>query len=246
MVNMQRWRVHHTFERPLTVVNQIHSYPASGIELRYEGAKLVGVTHTFDVPEEQDRFWAGETSRKALSLLTDILQYWWGFPIRASTSAAELLAEDHADPATTKLRGGVSAPASTAIARPIPLPTQAILQAPPSRLPVWLRLANDARQADSPAHAVRNYYMIWEDMNDRRPKRTETEPWRLKLVRDFVSHGDKLKSASLQLFLATELGEPVMRYDPTDPAHRQLVIDARERARRLIEAELEPLLCPVL
>jgi hypothetical protein len=111
------------------------------------------------------------------------------------------------------------------------------------RLLVWLRLANEARNAASSANAIRNYYMIWEDEHGT-PEGTnaQTEALELKFVRHFVSHGEKLVDSKLLDFLKKQIGKHTEQYDPTDSTHQVLVERYRAIGRTLIESELECLI----
>jgi hypothetical protein len=64
----------------------------------------------------------------------------------------------------------------------------------PSRLGTWLPLANVARDETPPADALRDYFLILEDMLGR----DEPSIADIKYMRDFVSHGDRLTNPGLQ------------------------------------------------
>jgi hypothetical protein len=238
---MQHWQVVHTLDRPITVVKEVASYVDRGIDFTYEAGKLVQIRHSFSVKDGLGRLAAVETSRNVLSLIVDLIEFWWGNPVRIVESIPQLLSETTDDPGAV-LHGAVVAGMSVTVARAVRLPSPEALRSAPSRLHVWLRLANEAARATS-VEAVRNYYMIWEDMHAPDPPKAG-EPLRLKLIRDFVSHGKNLTNPDLLALLQQEFGRPVSQFDPLDPAHRELIDDERVRARQLMEAELSSLLIP--
>ncbi len=123
------------------------------------------------------------------------------------------------------------------------MPNPTIFTTSNTRLLVWLRLANEARNATIHADAIRNYYMISEDMHGRpQPSAAPTAEIELKFIRDFVSHGEALRNCCLLAFIQQELGRPVDQYDPTDNDQQQFVHRQRQLARELIEGELNRLL----
>jgi hypothetical protein len=131
-----------------------------------------------------------------------------------------------------------------------PPPTLSCVK-PIERLEVWLRLANDSRSAP-PAHAIRNYYMIWEDMphpsvedrDARRLKHKRAEE--LRWVRDFVSHRELTRSTDAITFLMDAKLDRggKLKYDPTDTDHEKSLGDQCRQARNFIEAEIEGFLTP--
>ena len=236
---MQLWRVVHHLQRSIAVVSNLPGYPHFGVSFGYENARIAHLAHEFEA-HDLSRSSAVDRSHRELQYILDILEFWWGHPARIAASTATLVSQE-AQESDTVLTGTVVAGASVSVARAVRLPTAEALKTAPARLPVWLRLANDASQSSSSADAVRNYYMIWEDKNGR-PTSGQREAQRLKFIRDFVSHGEPLSNPGLKAFLAKELGSPVVRYDPTDLNHRQLVADGCTRARVLIDGELRALL----
>ena len=123
------------------------------------------------------------------------------------------------------------------------MPDPKVFSHVPARLLAWLRLANDASGSNDPVDAIRDYYMIWEDMHPAwKIQDGPAEATDLKLTRDFVSHGGKLKNKDVLDFVERNLGRRIEQFDPTDRAQQQFVSSQRKSARDLIEAELDKLL----
>lgn len=106
------------------------------------------------------------------------------------------------------------------------------------RLPVWLHLTNHARVEEDNAHALRDYYMVLEDLpgKDKLP-----EIKRIRHARNFVSHGNKLYK-NTRAFLTNAIGQKVDCYNPREGSHCQLVLEWRNEARKLVESQLDTLL----
>jgi hypothetical protein len=237
---MPHWRVHHRLAKPIALANAVAKYPALGIELTAADGCLVGIVHVLAANDVHDRHAAILASKKLLALLLDVMEFSRGESIAIAESRPELI-EAASQRTGAKLAGTSTVGVSASVVRPVRLPTEARLLAAPARLAVWLRLANDAARSDSPADAVRNYYMIWEDMYGR-PDSAVPDAYRLKLVRDFVSHGEVLKNSDVLDLLEQELGTGVVQYDPTNHGHVKLVERTRRVGQKLIEVELMQLL----
>mgnify|MGYP007084712070 CR=1 FL=1 len=86
------------------------------------------------------------------------------------------------------------------------MPDPKVFSHVPARLPAWLRLANDASDSNDPVDAIRDYYMIWEDLHPAwKIQDGPAEATDLKLTRDFVSHGGKLKNKDVLDFVERNL-----------------------------------------
>lgn len=128
-----------------------------------------------------------------------------------------------------------------AIVKPVRFPDEVTLGGQP-RLKVWLRLAVGARPPASAADAIRNYYMIWEDMNPSTQPVAGSPDQELKFIRDFVSHGKPLNGAGVTTFLNREFGKPENHFDPHNQEHQNFLDGRRQWARNLVEAEIDKLL----
>jgi hypothetical protein len=233
-----RWKTTYTLAQAVEIDNPIGSYPDIGISLFYDtDGKLIRVEHQLDTEDTATVDDVFALSQQHLELFWEVLHYQRGFPLTISSRSAEQI---QAIPGAPSIRTSeVRLTFTAAICRVIEMPDQGLFTSPNSRLIVWLRLANEARSAVIDGDAIRNYYMIWEDMQGR-PTPTTAPPAanELKFVRDFVSHGEALRNRDLLAFIQAELGKPVNRYDPTDVDQQSLVRKHREQARQLVKSEL--------
>jgi hypothetical protein len=211
------------------------SYPTLGATLILDGSNISQVDHELTAEDSVSASEIAELSTQQLSILWDVIIYVSGNPARQADRRVQRVGTATAmSPLSTNLRTQTG---QSAIAHSVRLPSEAGLLPPNGRLHAWLRLANEARPPASPMDAIRNYYMIWEDMR-RRPTTTGSEEEELKFTRDFVSHGEPLKNKSLLAFLQRELGPGTQQYDPSNPIHQRFVEQRGEWARRLVESEI--------
>lgn len=226
---------------PVDVGNVITEYPDLGLSLAYDADnKLVRVDHYISYESNLTEDELVAMSQSHLKLFWELMHFRRGLPLQVSKHSVERLQADGSriSPHTNI----VSIQSRAAICRSITMPAPRFFTSAASRFPAWLRLANEARDAP-PVDAVRNYYMIWEDIHGT-PTRTNApaEALELKFVRDFVSHGESLKNSDLLTFLELKLGRHTRQFDPTDRSHRDLVNLYRTKARTLIESEIERLI----
>ncbi len=125
---------------------------------------------------------------------------------------------------------------TASIIHAVRLPEEEKILNAPGRLLAWLRLANDSRRPATAQDALRNYYMIWEDMHGRPGPGDRGEE--LKFVRDFASHA-KVENPALRAFLRRELGEDAPQFDPSNQKHAAYLERRRDWARSLVEAEID-------
>lgn len=234
-----QWKVTYALNR-VDVNNQVPTYPDLGVSVRYEDDKIVAVEHTLDTDDSMTDMQAITRSQQNLKLFWELLQYKRGVPIPISSRTAERVT---ATPGATGTRTGLaSASISAALARGIGMPDPVVFTQAPSRLIVWLRLANDAHAAPVDADAIRNYYMIWEDKNGiAKDSDVNLDAVNLRLVRNFVSHGFKLDDLEIRKLVESEVRISDIHYDPTDSAQQRFVQKYRQIGRMLIERELAPL-----
>ena len=236
-----RWRIIHTLNEPVHIRNTLPGYPSLGLSLSYEEDRIVRVEHEFDAPDRISQAEAVQLSDKCLTLFWAILQYRSCVSVNITQQKAEQLnsSGERVGPAL----GEKSVKLDALLFKPVVLPDDEKMRTATTRLPVWLRLANGARETPSDADAIRNYHMVWEDKHGRPDACTTLTPEaKLKFVRDFVSHGKKLNNSELLRFLQREIGKPVDQYDPTDEDQLRFVRRYRDMARQLIENELDGLL----
>jgi hypothetical protein len=191
-----------------------------------DNAAIKGIDHVLDADDRLSKAEIADLSSQQVSLLVEVIRYRTGY--------CEVVSQSVSDPA-----GGASPSATTwtwlhgksGVQRPAQLPSALNLA-----LRVWLRLAADALQM-SPPDAIRNYYMVWEDMGLASPKGSPGEEFRF--IRNFVSHGGLLTDPDLLAFLSRELRKPVNQYDPHDTDHQTFLEHRREWARKLSESEID-------
>ena len=238
------WRVTHHLKQAAEVETKLNGYPDSGIALEYnEEEKLSAIVHTIELGVDDTVESAIDQSLTDLFLFLEILFYLWGLPIKIARSSTEQLCEDTSQTAVS-LHGIVSAQMDAQIVRPIKFPSKESTQDASPRLRGWFRLANEARDGVSDVDAIRNYYMILEDLKSRSDEPWSLEGIKVKHLRDFVSHGVSLGNAELLKFLKEELGEDTNQFDPTNKKHQQFLRSYREWARRLVDAELTRRITP--
>jgi hypothetical protein len=197
-----------------------------------DAASITGIDHVLYVDDQVSKPEVVDISTRDLSLLTELIRFRSGYcDVEKQSISPSATAPGVRPSATTwtHINGGA------AIQRPLDLPAEASLASAPLRLRVWLRLAADARRMQTP-DAIRNYYMVWEDMGIPSPTGSDGEE--LKFIRHFVSHGGALKDTALLGFLQRELRTPVTQYDPHETDHQNFLDGRREWARKLVEPEI--------
>lgn len=233
-----RWKTTYTLAQAVEVNNPVGNYPDIGISLLYDGdGKLIRVDHQLDTENTASEDDVFALSQQHLKLFWEVLHYQRGFPLPISSRSVEQI--QAVSGTTFALISEAHVTGTAATCKVIEMPDHDIFASPSSRLIVCLRLANEARSAVIDADAIRNYYMIWEDMKGRPTSTTvPSAANELKFVRDFVSHGEALSNSNLLAFIQAKLGKPVNQYDPTDADQQNLVRKYREQARQLVESEL--------
>jgi hypothetical protein len=232
-----QWKVTYRIAQSIEVTNPVTSYTDLAVSLRYDSnAKLTHVEHQLVTPNTATRDDVLALSQEQLQLFWEVLHYQRGVPLTISGRTTEQMQKIIGSP--PQLTSDVSYTAAASLCRILDMPSPNLFASPNSRLIVWLRLANEATSA-TPVDAIRNYYMIWEDMYGK-PTPTTTPPaaYELKFIRDFLSHGEPLNNSALLAFIQRELGVPANQYNPTDRAHQTLVRKHHEQAKHLIDGEI--------
>jgi hypothetical protein len=228
------WKVAHNI-RPIDYRGGPLTYPNHGIAILVDDNKITQIAHTFIAEDSLPSQEVGNISEASIGTLLEIIRYRWGYAPDIYSKTVEKLGSANApSPSMASIqiiRGQAS------VTCPVEFPLEPVISYP--RLAVWLRLYNEARNPTSDADALRNYYIIWEDMNPGVKPTANTDWWKLKLIRHFVSHGGTFDGQELKNFLAQEFNRPVLSYDPLDPLHRDYVERHREWARLLIQQEIE-------
>ena len=232
---MARWKVVHQFSEGIFVQNPTIGYPSIGVSLYYDGNKLMRVEHELEVDDELEPYRVVDTSRDALDLFWELLRYRRGISLPSTQrTASKIKPVDNSQPIGV---GFADVTTRVAICLPVVMPDPSLFSHANSRLLVWLRLWNDASDSDSATDAIRNYYMILEDMYSDRKDNMPTEVENLKLVRHLVSHGNKPHRETRE-FVEKHLGKSIEKFDPTDKAQQQFIRSWRTSARNLVEMEI--------
>lgn len=235
-----QWKVIHQFLAGVEVQNPIPAYQNLVVSLHYEDNKLKLIEHELDCDDNLEPYQVVITSQERLKLFWELLRYRWGVSLPDIYSVAQKVEPANGSPA--KSTGFVNIAATALICSSIVMPDPKVFSHAPSRLLVWLRLANDASDSGDAAYAIRNYYMIWEDLHlGSKVQDWPAEAKELKWVRDFVSHA-KIGNCDVLNFVERSLGRRIKQFDPNDSAQQQFVSSQRKSARSLIEAELDKLL----
>jgi len=235
-----RWRVSHKFADGVVVRNPIKAYANLGISLDYDGNKLTCVVHELDCDNKLEPSKVISISKERLNLFWELLRYRRGVSLPDIDSVAQKVPFVDGSPITGT--GVIDVAVRALICSSIDMPKPKVFSEVSGRLFVWLRLMNDASDSKDAAYAIRNYYMVWEDLHPGwEYKKWPKEARELKFVRDFVSHA-KVNSPNLLDFIESGLRQRCEQFDPTDNAQQQFVSSHRNSARSLIEKELNQLL----
>jgi hypothetical protein len=241
-----RWRVCYRFSNPVDVQSPITAYPSLGVSLYYnESAKLVRIEHELVANDVDGPSNVIDKSQVELRLFWELMHYQRGVSLPINNRSAQKLDQGQEEaPVHTGIRSTLS---RFSVCKAIVMPDDKVFKRTNNRLIVWLWLANMARQAiDTPkdnAEAIRNYYMIWEDLHGTPDKPTTPKEAReLKLIRDLVSHGYKVNNKELRKLTLDQCGREINQFDPTDKTQQCLVHRYRTIGHDLIEAELDRML----
>jgi hypothetical protein len=243
-----RWRVCYSFSSPVDVQGPVSAYSNLGVSLYYDesGAKLVRVEHELETDDMYERSQVVDKSQENLKSFWELLEYLRGLPLPINDRSAKL---ENGKGALATHTATFSTQARFSLCEVIRMPDSKVFKRPDNRLLVWLWLANKARDfsetPDGDANAIRNYYMIWEDLPDRaKDDDTRIRASGLKCVRNFVSHGEVFRGVRKRLKdeckkIQADYTGRVNRFDPTDKVHRDLVHQYRTIGRELVKRELD-------
>jgi hypothetical protein len=157
---MTRWKVSHGFRVSVPYKNGPRSYPNLGLDLVGNGASITGIDHVLDADGQVSKPEVMDRSTLDISLLVEVIRFRSGYCDVDSRSISQIAAAPGTGPCTTTW---VHIKGTGAIQQPFESPAEASLASANPRLRVWLRLSADARMMSS-ADAIRNCYMVWEDM----------------------------------------------------------------------------------
>jgi hypothetical protein len=215
-------------------VGDTTSLPELGLTFEYQSGQLTRVIHQISIPEGSDVI---ATSRRALSGFWESLNYQRGARVLIGGAHAHPLDPERHDRARLIVLP-LRERDDSWLLRPVRIPTSGkfIINAP-SRLGAWLHFATLARDETSPADALKDYFIILEEMFGRNdPSITD-----LKYMRDFVSHAS-LANAALLALVEKELGYKANQYEPRNSDHIRMIRKYRDLARATVKTEIAKLL----
>jgi hypothetical protein len=223
------------------VRDPLASYPSLGIRFEYDvTGGLVKIRHVVDQQTSAQPHEVVRRSEQQLALLFESIEFLYGLPPEIAVRKARVMTAGNA---IHRSVGIASLTLSAAMVHPLCFPAEATLRAASPRIAALLHLFNAARPPTSDAEAIRLCYLISEDLRGRPASPGASTPeQRLKLTRDFVSHGVKLDNHSAAAFIESRIGKPLTAFDPTDPAHEAFVAAQRAEAAALVEPQLRALL----
>lgn len=236
-MSSSRWLVKYTFNPGVPYSCGASEYPEQTLKLNLDEQQLIGMEHTLELPLDASRDIALETSLAELECFLVSLRYlqlkpiqWWADAsrIEPSESAIRLIA-----------RG-------TMVTMPltVKIPPQG-WQNPDPRLTAWLHFACEAHESQSPATAIRLYYLIIEDLAvSASPEGSAFQELKeaLSAIRDFVSHKEITRPKTIERLkkyaheLKGQSGE--FSYSPSSSAQSQCLNEWRNKARIHIDAEI--------
>ncbi|MGD0355203.1 MAG: hypothetical protein ABSB31_07165 [Dehalococcoidia bacterium] len=238
MSNQVIWEINHTLSTGIDVKETVPSYPSENISIRYEDHKLKEIKHRLATNTTYNASQAIDESKKQIAFFLELLQYLRGIPLPSISSTAQKMEPIENMPLIGQISFGVSA--SFVLAKLIVLPNETVFALLKDRLPIWIRLANDAASSDNAVHAIGNYYMICEDLfgDLEWPQKANEIRW----TRHFVRHAKLTHNKQALDFIHSKLGKGVDSFDPRDRSQADFLNLQRNEARNFIEAELDKLI----
>ena len=149
------------------------------VTLTLAANEIVGISHQLTLPDQGTGREAIKESRRELDIMLLALRYRQLKAVKYTLNALRI--SPSGGPVTATARGRISTGPLA-----VRVPDSLWRNPREARLATWLELAGDAREATSPATALRLYYFILEDL------------------RDSPALGQILDEVSLSLFQSTE------------------------------------------
>lgn len=199
-----------------------------GVEFIHDSAgRLIAIHHTVEVDDAAYPQDAMRESDVLLRTLFAELAFLRGASLPGRTHSARRMAPPGAK-GGIDVHGRAQLSLAGSVSVRIKMPCESAAASQDPRLRVWLERANGARDDDDPAHSLRDYYAILEEMQYPRPDE-------LKFARDFVSHGGPLANPKLLKYVQDALGDATVdRYDPGNDKHWTFVLERRREAGSLV------------
>jgi hypothetical protein len=235
------WEVEHTFEQGLPVANIVDSYPSLNVNLKYTDSKLVVINHKLET-DGSEACNIIELSKNKLQVFFAYLQFDYGPSLPPIKSKIKKNPENLHE----RLTSCNSVSLDCGICRTIRLPDNTFFSEIDYRKYILLLLANKAQEMKEPEYAIKNYYIILEELYpDKVDYEKNIDRVEIKYVRNFVSHSMIDKDKKALKFLANELNEEVcdsLRYDPLNSKHKELVNKYKNIGFRLIDEEFNKII----
>lgn len=228
------WKVSHFLSKSIDYASGPTEYLGLGVKLIEKNSTIDQVDHTFSDENSCSKEDLIRVSNETLDVFWELIRFRGGYWIEVRNHKIEQLA--HSAETSASITSLQSNFGTSNIVKAVSFPNETALTTDP-RLKVWLRLAVQARPPSLASDAIRNYYMILEDMYGSSMPGGQMEE--LKFIRHFVSHGFPMTVTKLTKYLEGQFGKPVTHYDPFDSAHIGFLDDKREWARKLAESEIE-------
>ncbi|HYD53158.1 MAG TPA: hypothetical protein VEA99_11040 [Gemmatimonadaceae bacterium] len=219
---------------PIPTERVVEEYPELRLRLRFSDGRLDGWEHRLSATEQATEAHVLEFSRQELGAFVRALEFLHG---RTPSLLATPMAERLDPPRGTYIVITPHRVTLRATARRfypvVRLPERGARFEDP-RLPTWLRLAIEAREAPDLA-ATLSYAMILEDMRDlAKPSRDSLEE-EIARTRDLLLHPEVTRGPTVS-FAMRVIG--ARRFDRDNPDHLDFVARMRFEAERLVEAKL--------
>ncbi len=235
------WEVEHRFEQGLPVANIVDSYPSLNVTLDYTDSKLVVINHKLET-DGSEACNIIDLSKKELQVFLAYLQFDYGPSLPPIKSKIKKNPENLHE----RLVSCNSVSLDCGICRAtIRLPDNNFFSEIDYRKYILLLLANKAQEMKEPEYAIRNYYIILEELYpekaDYGKNRDRVE---VKYIRDFVSHSI-INNETILGFLSDKLQEEIygfLKYDPLNLKHKELVNTYKIVGARLIDEEFNKII----
>jgi hypothetical protein len=201
-----------------------------------QDGRLLGFVHRLDAALETEREDVRAASIRSVECLLIALRFLRVAPVQWWAEARRI------EPPESGLRLTLRATASVG-ARAVQFPRRGWNGADAPRLAGWLQLASEAQEAQTPASALRLYFLILEQAGENGDLSAEgTALFEcLRALRDFVSHPtvDRARTVGRLRECAEDLEvDGRFSYDPLSPVQSRILEGWRLRARAIVDSLL--------
>lgn len=228
------WMIDHRFAASLPVLNKVDSYPSLGITIDYVDSNISVIHHTLS--SNKDKLEIIESSKNELKLFFELLQFWYGLPLPVITSSARVVNDTSMQITHSKVPTNLD----SLLSGNIKMPNPSLFSELDERKYILLFLANDARNSGNKVHAIRNYYIILEELHTE-DYDTDKDRLKLRYIRDFVSHHKITKNKKIIDLIECETGSRTDSYNPHNEKHQLLISRYWQIGEKLVDKEFEQL-----